>query len=357
MTKVLMKGNEAMAEGAIRAGCRFYFGYPITPQNEVPAYFAKRMPEVGGVFVQAESETASINMVYGAAAAGARVMTTTSSPGYSLMQEGVSYLAGSRLPCVLANVQRGGPGLGNIAASQADYFQATKGGGHGDYHVIVLAPSSAQEMMDFTMLAFELSDAYRVPTLILSDGIVGQMVEPVEARDFVQHIPEKPWALTGAYNRSPNVVRSLWLDDEGVPLNNEWLQKTYDTIRAKELRQESFLTEDAEYLIVAYGSTGRMAKGAVMMAREQGVRVGLLRPITLWPFPYEALVALLPQLRGILVCEMSAGQMVEDVALATRDKVPLYFAGELGGRMFTDSKIVNLVVEMKKGGLKPWQPK
>ncbi|MFN3660907.1 MAG: 3-methyl-2-oxobutanoate dehydrogenase subunit VorB, partial [Brevinematales bacterium] len=263
MARFLMKGNEAMAEGAIRAGCRYYFGYPITPQNEVPAYFARRMPEVGGVFVQAESETASINMVYGASAAGARVMTTTSSPGYSLMQEGVSYLAGARLPCVLANVQRGGPGLGNIAASQADYFQATKGGGHGDYHVFVLAPASAQEMMDLTMLAFELSDRYRVPTMILADGIVGQMVEPVEMRDFVTAQVEKPWALTGATSREPNVIRSLWLDDEGVPRNNDLLQATYDTIRLQEVRYEEFLTTDAEYLIVAYGSTGRMAKGAV----------------------------------------------------------------------------------------------
>ncbi|URA09214.1 3-methyl-2-oxobutanoate dehydrogenase subunit VorB [Thermospira aquatica] len=356
MNKVLMKGNEAMAEGAIRAGCRYYFGYPITPQNEVPAYFAKRMPEVGGVFVQAESETASINMVYGAAAAGARVMTTTSSPGYSLMQEGVSYLAGSRLPCVLANVQRGGPGLGNIAASQADYFQATKGGGHGDYHLIVLAPASAQEMMDFTMLAFELSDTYRVPALILSDGIVGQMVEPVELRDFVEKIPEKPWALTGARGRKPNVIRSLWLDDEGVPLNNEWLQTTYETIRQKEVRWETFMAEDAEYLVVAYGSTSRTAKSAILLARQEGIKVGLIRPITLWPFPYQILSSLSLQVKGILVCEMSAGQMVEDVALAV-DNTPLYFAGELGGRMFTDIKIQDKIHQMVNGGLQQWQPR
>lgn len=357
MARLLMKGNEAMAEGAIRAGCRYYFGYPITPQNEVPAYFARRMPEVGGVFVQAESETASINMVYGAAAAGARVMTTTSSPGYSLMQEGVSYLAGARLPCVLANVQRGGPGLGNIAASQADYFQATKGGGHGDYHVFVLAPASAQEMMDLTMLAFELSDRYRVPALVLADGIVGQMVEPVEVRDFVTSQVEKPWALTGAAGREPNVVRSLWLDDEGVPRNNDLLQATYDTIRLQEVRYEEFLTADADYLIVAYGSTGRMAKGAVRMARQQGLRVGLIRPVTLWPFPYKILQTLSAQVKGIFVCEMSAGQMVEDVALAVGNAVPLYFRGELGGRMFTDAKIYEGVVSMVRGGLQPWQPK
>ncbi|MCX7882956.1 MAG: 3-methyl-2-oxobutanoate dehydrogenase subunit VorB [Brevinematales bacterium] len=357
MARVLMKGNEAMAEGAIRAGCRYYFGYPITPQNEVPAYFARRMPEVGGVFVQAESETASINMVYGAAAAGARAMTTTSSPGYSLMQEGVSYLAGARLPCVLANVQRGGPGLGNIAASQADYFQATKGGGHGDYHVLVLAPASVQEMMDLTMLAFDLADRYRVPALILSDGIVGQMVEPVELRDFVVPQVEKPWALTGAMGRSPNVVRSLWLDDEGVPRNNEWLQDTYETICSQEVRYEEFLTHDAEYLVVAYGSTGRMAKGAIRLARQQGWRVGLLRPITLWPFPYQILQTLSAQVKGILVCEMSAGQMVEDVALAVRGAIPVYFAGELGGRMFTDSKIFDRIVSMMKGGMQAWQPK
>lgn len=357
MARILMKGNEAMAEGAIRAGCRYYFGYPITPQNEVSAYFAKRMPEVGGVFVQAESEIASINMVFGASAAGARAMTTTSSPGYSLMQEGVSYLAGARLPCVLANIQRGGPGLGNIAASQADYFQATKGGGHGDYHVLVFAPASVQEMMDLTMMAFELSDKYRVPALILSDGIVGQMVEPIEIRDFRNPEVNKPWALTGAVKRSPNVIRSLWLDDEGVPQNNDWLQTTYDTIRQHETRYEEYLTADAEYLIVAYGSTARIAKGAICMAREQGIKVGLLRPITLWPFPYKILQTLSAQVKSMLVCEMSAGQMVEDVALAIGNTVPLYFYGELGGRMFTDTTLYERLVSIVRGGILPWQPK
>lgn len=340
--KLLMKGNEAMAEGAIIAGCRNYFGYPITPQNEVPEYMSWRLPEVGGVFLQAESEVASINMVFGASAAGARVMTTTSSPGYSLMQEGVSYMAGARLPCVIANVQRGGPGLGNIAASQADYFQAVKGGGHGDYRLIVLAPNSPQEMMDLTILAFELSDKYRTPALLLSDGIVGQMMETVTVRDdYTPKIPEKKWALVGAKGRERNIVRSLFLDDLGLENNNIELQKTYAEISAHEIRYEEYLTEDAEVIAVAYGSMARMVKSAVDTARAQGKKAGLFRPISLWPFPSEKIAQLAGKGKKIfLTVEMSAGQMVEDVKLAVNGKATVDFIGRMGGKFPEEEKVL-----------------
>ena len=339
--KVLIKGNVAMAEGAILAGCRFYAGYPITPQNEVPAYLSSRMPEVGGVFVQAESELAAINMIYGAAGAGARAMTSTSSPGFSLMQEGVSYLAGANLPCVLANVQRGGPGLGNIAASQADYFQATKGGGHGDYHVIVLAPKSPQEMMDMTILAFDLADRYRMPAMILTDGTIGQMMEAVEIPEKVEpQLVEKPWALTGCKGREKNVIRSLWLDETGVQKNNIELQKRYRIINEKEVRFENYQCDDAQVVFVAYGLPSRMCRNVVDTYRAKGVKVGMLRPITLYPFPYKELDRLVKQgVQSFFTVEMSAGQMVEDVRLAVNGRIPVHFFGTLGGIAPGDGEI------------------
>ncbi|MBN1409512.1 MAG: 3-methyl-2-oxobutanoate dehydrogenase subunit VorB [Spirochaetales bacterium] len=340
--KQLIKGNIALAEGALQAGCRYYFGYPITPQNEICEFMALKMPQSDGVFVQAESEVAAINMVMGAAAAGARVMTTTSSPGFSLMQEGVSYIAAAHLPCVLANVQRGGPGLGNIAPGQADYFQAVKGGGHGDYHLIVLAPASPQEMFDFTFLAFDLADKYRTPVLILSDGIVGQMAENVEIKDSLK--PEtisKPWALTGARGREANVIRSLWLNETGVEENNFRLQDKYKIIIEKEVRFEEYMTDDADIVFIAYGLSSRITRGIVDKARKQNIRAGMLRPITLYPFPYDKIKDLVSrQCKALFVVEMSAGQMLEDVKLANEGRAPVYFDGTLGGRMPSEEKIL-----------------
>lgn len=349
--KVLMKGNIALAEGAVIADCRYYFGYPITPQNEVPEYMSSRLPEVGGVFVQAESEVASINMVYGASAAGARVMTTTSSPGFSLMQEGVSYLAGARLPCVIANVQRGGPGLGNIAPSQADYFQAVKGGGHGDYHLIVLAPASPQEMMDFAILAFELADKYRCPALILSDGAIGQMMESVQVRrDYQPVIPEKPWALTGAEGRNGNIVRSLWLDGTGVERNNILLQDTYREMEKNEVRFESYRTDEAEFVFVAYGLTARISRGVIDRLREKDIPAGLLRPMTLFPYPTEEIRRLLQKgVKKFYVAEMSAGQMVEDVRLAVNGSAPVGFYGTLGGRLPDEDEMFDQALKFYRG--------
>ncbi|MCD6321094.1 3-methyl-2-oxobutanoate dehydrogenase subunit VorB, partial [Candidatus Bipolaricaulota bacterium] len=289
MSRVLMRGNEAIAEAAIRAGVRCYFCYPITPQGELVEYMARELPKRGGVFLQAESEIAAINMVYGAAAAGVRAMTSSSSPGISLKQEGISYLAMARLPCVIVNMMRGGPGLGNIAPSQGDYFQATKGGGHGDYHLIVLAPSTVPEAAELVMLAFELSDRYRVPAMVLADGMIGQMMEPVELPEPVEpeDIPPRPWAVTGAKGRPKNVITSFDLDPEGLKRMNLVLQETYREIEGYEVRWEEVETADAEILLVAYGTVGRIAKTVVRLAREEGIKAGLLRPITLWPFPYE----------------------------------------------------------------------
>lgn len=348
----LIKGNEAMAEGAVIAGCRYYFGYPITPQNEVPAYMSKRLPEVGGVFVQAESELASINMVYGASAAGARVMTTTSSPGFSLMMEGVSYLAASRLPCVLANVQRGGPGLGNIAPAQGDYFQAVKGGGHGDYRLIVLAPASPQEMMDLTILAFELSDKYRVPALILSDGIIGQMMESVDIpENYVPGKIDKPWALTGARGRKKNVVCSLFLDENVMQNLNNTLQNTYEELKKSEVRYESFMTDDAETVVVAFGTPSRIAKNAVLRARAEGFKAGLLRPITLYPFPEKVISSLIENnVKNFLVTEMNSGQMLEDVKLTVSGRADVHFYGTTGGVITDEDEMTDRIIALCKGG-------
>jgi len=332
--KILMCGNEACGEGAILAGCRFYAGYPITPQNELTAYIARRMNEIDGVFIQAESELAAINMVFGAAAAGMRAMTSSSSPGVSLKQEGISYLVGCELPCVIVNVQRGGPGLGNIAPSQADYFQAVKGGGHGDYKLIVLAPASVQEMLEHTVLAFDLADKYRNPALILSDGLLGQMMEPLKIPAAGGQAPvkyEKPWALTGCKGRKPNIIRSLYLGDGVLEEHNKRLQGKFDLMKQAEIRAETFNIKDSDIILVAYGSIARIAKAAMEEGRDKGLKVGLIRPITLWPFPEKLIEETCDKAKKILVVEMSAGQMVEDVRLAVNGRAAVEFYGRMGG--------------------------
>lgn len=336
----LMKGNEAIAHAAVRYGVDGYFGYPITPQSEVLETLEALMPweTTGMVVLQAESEISSINMVYGGAATGKAVMTSSSSPGISLMQEGISYLAASELPALIVNVMRGGPGLGTIHPSQSDYFQATKGGGHGDYHLIVLAPSSVQEMADFVGLGFDLSFKYRTPAMILADGVVGQMMEKVilpepRPRRTEEEIRRQcPWALTGKKGgRKRNIVTSLELDSAIMEKNNERFQCTYKEIEANEVRFQTYHIEDAEYLIVAFGSMARICLKAVEEARKMGVKIGLLRPITLWPFPYEAIREAAKNVKGILVAELNAGQMIEDVRLAVHDKVPVEHFGRMGG--------------------------
>ena len=330
--KVLMKGNEAIAEAAIRAGCDAYFGYPITPQTEILEYMSRRMPELGRAFVQAESELGAINMVYGAACTGARVMTTTSSPGYSLMQEAVSYIAMSFVPCVIVNIMRGGPGLGNIQPAQGDYFQMTKGGGHGDYNLTVLAPSTVQETVDLIITAFDLADKYLQPVTVIADGMIGQIMEPVEFPEIQEpERPERPWALTGAKGRKKNVITSLFLGAQNLENENIKLQAIIDEIRANEVRYAEYMMEGAEIVVVAYGTAGRIVQTAVKRARAEGIPVGLFRPISMFPFPYERLDEIADSVKQILVVELSAGQMIEDVRLATRCRVPISFFGKMGG--------------------------
>jgi 2-oxoglutarate/2-oxoacid ferredoxin oxidoreductase subunit alpha len=343
--KILMTGNEAMAEAAICAGCRAYFGYPITPQNELLEYMAARMPAVGGVFVQAESEVAAINMCYGASAAGARTMTSSSSPGISLKMEGISYLAAADLPCVIINVARGGPGLGNIAPSQGDYFQATKGGGHGDYRMIVLGPATIAEAIELVILAFDLADKYRTPVMVLSDGMLGQMMEPVVLPEAVDptSLPAKPWALTGARGRGPNAVSSYAMDPADLNRIDTERQSRYRQIEEKEVRYRETDTSDATIIIVAYGTVARIARTTVKMARSEGIKLGLVQPITLWPFPYAALRALSGRVSTILTVELSAGQMVEDVRLAVGDRAKTPFYGVLGGLVPTPKDILREV--------------
>ena len=350
----LMKGNEAIAHAAIRCGCDGYFGYPITPQSEVLETLAAEKPweTTGMVVLQAESEVASINMVYGGAATGKRVMTSSSSPGISLMQEGISYMAGAELPALIVNVSRGGPGLGTIQPSQADYFQTVKGGGHGDYRLITLAPASVQEMADFVDLAFELAFRYRNPAMILSDGAIGQMMEKVVLPPFkprrteAEIAAECPWATTGRIGmRQPNIITSLELRSEEMEVINLRLQAKYREIEEKEVRYEEYMTEDAEYLIVAFGSAARIAKKVIALAREQGLRVGLLRPITLWPFPSARIAGLGRQVKGILSLEINAGQMIEDIRLAVECKVPVRWYGRLGGIIPEPEEVV---AELKK---------
>lgn len=344
--KTLMCGNDACGEGAILAGCRFYAGYPITPQNELTAYIARRMNEVGGVFIQAESELAAINMVFGAAATGARAMTSSSSPGISLKQEGISYLIGCELPCVIVNVQRGGPGLGNIAPSQADYFQATKGGGHGDYKMIVLAPASVQETLEYTCMAFNLADKYRNPVFILSDGLLGQMMEPVKLpaidSDRLDKY-KKDWALTGCRGRRPNVIRSLFLGEGALEEHNKKLQEKFACMKAAEVRAETFNIKDSDIILVAYGSVARVAKAAMEEARAKGLKVGLVRPITLWPFPDKLIEEACQKTKKIIVVEMSAGQMVEDVRLAVNGRAKVDFYGRMGGGIPSESEILSKI--------------
>ena len=345
--KSLMCGNEALYEAAIEAGCRCYFGYPITPQNEISAYMAQRMPELGRVFIQSESELAAINMVFGASATGKRAMTSSSSPGISLMQEGMSYLAGAELPAVVVNVMRGGPGLGNIAPSQADYFQATRGGGHGDYRTIVLGPSSVQELVDCMPLAFDLADQYRMTVLILADGVLGQMMEPVVMEPKPRReLPAKDWALTGADGRAQNIVRSLWLADGALEALNNRLQAKYRQIEENEVLFEEYRVEDSEIVVVAYGIAARIARAAIDKAREAGIRVGMIRPITLWPFPSRQISEAAEPFRVILAVEMSAGQMVEDVRLAVAGKAPVLLYGRSGGAIPTVDEVLKEIQQL-----------
>jgi len=342
-----MCGNEALAEAAIIADCDAYFGYPITPQNEITAYMSRRMPEEGRVFVQSESELAAINMVFGASATGKRTMTSSSSPGVSLMQEGISYLAGAELPAVIVNVMRGGPGLGNIAPSQGDYFQATRGGGHGDYRTIVLGPSTVQELVDCMPLAFDLADQYQMPVLVLADGILGQMMEPIVLEKKPKRkLPPKDWALTGANGREQNIIRSLWLPEGSLEQHNYKLQARYKQIEKNEVLCEQYEVDDAEIVLVAYGVAARIAASAVNRAQEEGIKAGLIRPITLWPFPTEQISKAAEDLKIFLTVEMSCGQMVEDVKLAIAGKVPVLFYGRPGGGVPTVNEILEKIKQL-----------
>ena len=350
--KVLMKGNEAIAEAAIIAGCRHYFGYPITPQTEIAAYMAKRMPKIGGCFLQAESEIAAINMVYGVASAGYRVMTSSSSPGIALKSEGLSYLAGADLPSLIVNVQRGGPGLGGIQPSQSDYFQATRSGGHGDFRMLVLAPSSVQEMAEFTVKGFELADKYRMTAMILADGTMGQMMEPVSLDFDVAPMPEKPWATTGTKMARPhNIVNSLFLSPDQLERTNFERFDRYALIEETEAMYEEYLMEDAEICIAAFGIAARVAKNAINEARAQGIKVGMIRPQTLWPFPKAPFRAAADRVKAMISVELSMGQMIEDVRLATECRVPVTLCNRVGGMIPAPEQILAAIKEAaNKGG-------
>ncbi len=349
-----MKGNEVIAEAAIHAGCRFYAGYPITPQNEIPEYMSWKMPEAGGIFIQAESELAAINMVYGAAACGARAMTSSSSPGISLKQEAISYLAGAELPAVIVNMQRGGPGLGNISGSQADYFQAVKGGGHGDYKLLVYAPYNLQELWNLTMLAFDKADEYRNPVMILGDGIVGQMMEPFHPTPYVKpDLPEKTWALTGCGGRKPNmtksgetscarepnVIKSLYMGEGELEMRNNILQGKYRKMKEKEVKFSAVDVDDAELIVVAFGIAARIALSAVRRLRREGFKIGLFRPITLFPFPEKQVSVLANADIRFITIELNAGQMVEDVRLSVNGKAEVLFYGRPGGAIMTPEEV------------------
>ena len=349
--KILMKGNEALAEAAIMAGCRHYFGYPITPQTEVAAYMAKRMPKIGGTFLQAESEIAAINMVIGAAAAGKRAMTSSSSPGISLKSEGISYMAGCDLPGLIVNVQRGGPGLGGIQPSQSDYFQATRGGGHGDYHLLVLAPSSVQEMADLVFKGFDLSEKYRIPCMLLADGTMGQMMEPVALPELKASTFEKPWALTGTEGkRKPNIINSLALAPHELENWNLERFKRYDYIRENEQMSESYLMDDAEICVVAFGIAARVSQNAVDTARAMGIKAGMIRPITLWPFPEKALKAAADKCKSFVSVELNMGQMIEDVRLSIECRRPVRLCCRTGGMIPTPEEVVAAIVKANEGG-------
>ena len=350
--KVLMKGNEAIAEAAIHAGCRHYFGYPITPQTEIAAYMAKKMPKIGGTFLQAESEIAAINMVYGVASTGYRVMTSSSSPGIALKSEGLSYLAGSDLPALVVNVQRGGPGLGGIQPSQSDYFQATKAGGHGDFRMIVLAPASVQEMAELTVKGFELADTYRMTAMILADGTMGQMMEPVALDDLVvKPAPEKPWATTGTKMQRPhNIVNSLSLVPEELEQFNFARYERYRYIEENEVLYEEYMMDDAEICIAAFGIAARVSKNAINEARKQGIKVGMIRPITLWPFPKEVFRRAADKVNSFISVELSMGQMIEDVRLATECKKPVTLCNRAGGMIPSPDQVLEAIKKAAKGG-------
>ena len=348
--RLLMRGNEALCEGAIIAGCEYYFGYPITPQNEIPAYMSRRLPEVGGCFIQAESELGSINMIWGASVSGKRSMTSSSSPGLSLMQEGISYLAGAELPAVIVDMVRGGPGLGNILPSQSDYFQATRGGGHGDYRTIVLAPSTVHELTAIMIDAFDLADIYRTTVIVLGDGVLGQITEPLELpKPSNRVLPKKDWILDGAKGRQPRIIMSLRLSPQGALEElNLHLQRKYREIEKKEVRFDKYRLDDAEIVIVAFGTASRVAKACIEKAREKNIKVGLLRPITLWPFPESIISQLASQKRvkAFIDVEMNLGQMVEDVRLSVNGKKQVFFYGRTGGMVPDEEELLAKIVEV-----------
>lgn len=351
MSKVLMKGNEAIGAAAIKAGCDAFFGYPITPQNELPEYMSREMPNNGGVFVQAESEVAAINMVYGAAGAGARVMTSSSSPGIALKQEGISYIAGAELPCVIVNIVRGGPGLGGIQPAQSDYNQATRGGGNGDYKLLVYAPANLQEMVDLVQISFDKADYYRNPVMVVGDGMIGQMMEPIEFKEFDKpQLPAKDWATVGTKGeRKPNIINSLFLKPEQLEDHNIRLTNKYQTMKENEQQYEAHNLENAEVVCVAYGTTSRIVKNAIAALKKEGINAGLIRPITLWPFPEKAFVEMPTTAKSILTVEMSMGQMIDDVKLASKCQLPVEFYGRSGGMIPTPEGIVEKIKEMVGG--------
>lgn len=353
MGKILMKGNEAIGAAAIKAGCKCFFGYPITPQNELPEYMSRELPKNGGVFLQGESEIASINMVYGAAGAGARVMTSSSSPGIALKQEGITYIAACELPCVIVNIVRGGPGLGGIQPAQSDYYQATRGGGNGDYKLIVYAPANLQEMIDLVQEAFEVADYYRNPVMVMGDGMIGQMMEPIEFKEIPKrNLSPKDWATTGTEcKRNPNIINSLFLAPEELEDLNIKLQKKYKKIEENEARYEAYSLKESEIVFCAYGTTSRIVKNAIDILQKEGIKAGLIRPITLWPFPHEAFDKVPTTAKGIISVEMSCGQMVDDVKIASNGRWPVGFYGRSGGMVPTPQEIVNKAKEIL-GGVK-----
>lgn len=346
--RILMKGNEAIAEAAIQAGCKAFFGYPITPQNEIPEYMSRRLPQVGGVFLQAESEISAINMVYGAGGAGARVMTSSSSPGISLKQEGISYIAGAEVPCVIVNIVRTGPGLGGIDVSQGDYFQSTKGGGHGDYRLLVLAPASVQEAFELVIDAFDLADKYRNPVLILGDAILGQMMEPVMIPSRCKMaLPDKPWATTGRKRRQKNIINSLYLNSKELEQHTWSLHDKYGEMQSEEVKVEKWNTEDADIVLVAYGTVARICKSAIeLVRRQEGIKVGLIRPITLYPFPTQEIADVARKVRLLVVVELSLGQLVDDVRLASDGEVAVRLLSYVGGRVPTPREIAGKILEL-----------
>lgn len=351
MAKVLMKGNEALGAAAIKAGCKYFFGYPITPQSELPEFMARELPKVDGVYVQAESEVAAINMIYGAAGTGARVLTSSSSVGVALKQEGISYIAGAELPAVIINISRGGPGLGGIQPSQADYFMSTRGGGNGDYRHPVYAPATVQEAVDLTMEAFNVADYYRTPVIVLGDGMIGQMMEPVEFNEpKKRELPPKDWATTGTEGkREPNIVNSLFLDPQALEDHNWKLDRKYKEIEKNETLHEMYKMEDAEIVMVSYGTTSRVVKNAIDSLREEGIKAGLIRPITVWPFPSKAFDEIPATAKALLSVEMSTGQMIDDVKIANNGRLPVHFYGRTGGMVPTPDAVIAKAKEILGG--------